>query len=31
MTAAAKRVTACGPRIEFTGIDLTLGLSLIHI
>ena len=29
MTAAAKRVTACGPRIEFTGIDLTLGRTRI--
>ena len=25
MTAAANLVTACGPRIEFAGIDLTLG------
>lgn len=29
MTAAAKLATACGPRIEFTGIDLTLGRTRI--
>ncbi|MFY1031536.1 metal ABC transporter ATP-binding protein [Pseudomonas asiatica] len=29
MTAAANLVTACGPRIEFAGIDLTLGRTRI--
>lgn len=29
MTAAAKLATACGPRIDFTGIDLTLGRTRI--
>ena len=29
MTAAANLTSACGPRIEFDGIDLTLGRTRI--